>query len=135
MSSQDLKDQALNNYAQGSQSCNQGQPFITFGGGTAPSINYNLPQKSGFTVSGFVGIIDTAADFNDEFINPPENNVWQQLQTMLGDNSADLMPFIKTLFSNTTLGSSLLKYESGIGFFKNPEPTTGLQATRKAIVI
>lgn len=48
-------------------SCNTHQPFITLGSGTAPSINYNVPQKTGFTVTGLVTLIDDENAFFQHF--------------------------------------------------------------------
>lgn len=72
--------------------------------------------------------------FFSTFRNEPTDNMWQQFENAINNNQ-DIFPLIKLYLSKTSQGKQLLQKEAETGFFKNPAPTTGLNASRVAVAI
>ncbi|MEJ7607408.1 MAG: hypothetical protein WKF37_14370, partial [Bryobacteraceae bacterium] len=56
--------------------CEQKEPFIKLGDGTAPGLNYNLPQKSEFSVYSRIASGTPKEWFKDETFAVPAGNWW-----------------------------------------------------------
>jgi hypothetical protein len=59
-------------------SCIPKEPFIKLGGGEAPILNYNLPQKTAFSVYGRISAGIPAGWFQDYTTSIPVDNWWDR---------------------------------------------------------
>lgn len=57
-------------------SCQPREPFMKLGSGVAPGLNYNLPQKTAFSVYGRIPSGIPATWFQDYTLNAPKDNWW-----------------------------------------------------------
>ena len=65
---------------EGNGSCLPKEPFMTLGSGQAPKLNYQMPQKSGFTAYGhFVPPLDDNV-FLEQAKEPPIGNFYDQVR-------------------------------------------------------
>lgn len=61
-------------------SCLPLDPLITWGDGTAPTLNYLMPQKTCFATFGKINGIFPSTYFNTFAKTPPTNNFWQRVR-------------------------------------------------------
>ncbi len=123
-------EELLSKFNEESTSCTPTTPFITLGGGTPPSINYNIPQKTGFTVSSLVSITKEGGDFHPEFSEIPPDNLWDELDTAMGEAGPAKIGKIKNIVGKTTEGKEQIKTDAKFGYFDVPEPEAGLPAAK-----
>jgi hypothetical protein len=121
-----------------STSCTPLEPFIKLGGGSPPSINYNIPQKVGFTVSSLTSITSEAADFFPFCSQAPPNNLWDRLDTAAEEGGGEgdgnrLIGEAKKLLGSTTKGKKSIETDAKFGYFKVPEPEPGMPAARPSL--
>lgn len=58
-------------------SCDRKEPFIKLGTGSAPTLNYNIPQTTAFSSYGHVDSKINPLKFKDNTRLEPEGNLWQ----------------------------------------------------------
>lgn len=122
-------------FNQTSTSCTPQQPLINWGAGNAPTINYNLPQKTGFTVSSLISVTKEVGDFFTEHAQIPADSFWQQLDDAAGEGEAKKIGAIKRFVVKTTKGEKLTEADAQFGYFEVPdgEAQPGLPAARASL--
>ena len=76
--------QALREYLQ-DESCQTHEPFMKLGAGTAPVLDYNLPQCISFSTYGDVQIPVNVSYFADKCTQPPTNNYFSNVEETESD--------------------------------------------------
>lgn len=69
-----------------STSCNVPQPIVDWGGGTAPTLKYNLPQGTTLTPMARVPLAVALAVFKPATLLAPRPNFWDDVATLQTDN-------------------------------------------------
>lgn len=70
-------------------SCAPKEPFLKLGGGSAPILNYNLPQKTAFSVYGRIPSGVPSSWFQGYTALPPVDNWWDKWSTLDPDTVKD----------------------------------------------
>lgn len=102
-------------------SCEQQTPMISIGGGTPPTINYNIPQQTGFTVSSLVSLEKDPNVFYPECSEKPANNLWDRLDAAMDEGGAKKYGELKKVYAKTTKGAEQIETDTQFGYFAVPE--------------
>lgn len=102
-----------------SEACKPRNPLLVFGDGNASKLNYNLPQSSSFSATGYIPVCIDASLFKSAYTALPTTNPWYNLPTT-GDGKVDddkLIAMIMDLLGQTTYGQQLIERYRWMSYF------------------
>ncbi len=97
--------QALREYLQ-DESCQAREPFIKLGAGSAPTLDYNLPQSISFSTYGDVQIPVETTCFAGRCTQPPANNYFAKVAE--ADRNETLLQDLKEVVQLQDTGNPLV---------------------------
>jgi hypothetical protein len=106
-------------------SCNPREPFLKLGGGEAPILNYNLPQKTAFSVYGRIATSIPASWFKDYTASIPAGNWWD---TVVGLDEIKIRQEVLEGLSGSFPTTSIIR---NVSVFSKPKLAKTAKAVRE----